>query len=99
MSRLLIALLILSLPELASCAPTAAVSEPSPDEERAVWGAGIILLCEIAEADHALQARLWSWFPGRMRAILGALKCVKLLLVFTGLLAIAGARRVGRRYL
>ena len=52
-----------------------------------------------ATLDHAFQERLWEMMSGELRAVLGALKCLNLLLVLWGLYALQLLRRLGRRIL
>jgi hypothetical protein len=99
MGRLLLVLLILLAIGLALAAPDPAASEALFAGIAAMWDAGIGGLCEIAELDRALHAEVWGWFPGRLRALLGGLKCLGTLLVLIGLFALRGLGRIGRRYL
>lgn len=52
-----------------------------------------------ATLDHAFEERLWQMMSGELRAVLGALKCLNLLLVLWGLYALQFLRRLGRRLL
>lgn len=81
-----------------------------PGEASGSWSDVIRSFRELAHAveavfrwyatfDHALHMQLWSVMSGRSRALLGALRCLSLLLTLWGLVALRGVRRVLRRVL
>jgi len=74
----------------------------NPDMSNALTGlAGALgaALRWYATLDHAFEERLWQMMSGELRAVLGALKCLNLLLVLWGLYALQFLRRLGRRIL
>jgi hypothetical protein len=68
-----------------------------------LWNASVDVLCQVAKITQMVETEVWTWFPGKGQAVLGAFECVRCLLVLLGLGVLGGARGfwrlVSRRWL